>query len=170
MPFTPSFSVAQSTAFWENLIFTDDSTGSDPDIIGRVIFIQKANGAYLSTVSTDYIPWAIADTTKDVNGLITKDYSLLITVQWLDALGEVLYTLTNLYYFGIYDANSLYGIVQAATANPSVLQDVNYWANLGLSFCEKQNAELATQYFQQTKSQGASNRLTNLLSQQIINL
>jgi hypothetical protein len=169
MPITPSFTVQQSSANWTNLVYTDTSTGSDPDIVVRHLYIQKANGAYLSTESTDYMVWAIADLTKDVNGLITQDYSLLMTVEWLDAMGGDLYTKVNLYYLGTYNSNSLYGIVQAATANPRVQFDMNYWSNLGVAFCEKQNAEFATEYYQQVKSQAAINRLTNLLSQPIIN-
>ena len=169
MPLTPSFTVSQSSSDWTNLVFTDDSSGSDVDIVARRIYIQKANSEYLSTAVTDYMDWAIADLTKDVNGLITRDFSLLITVQWLDVTNVVLYTVTNLFYFGVYDANSLYGVCQASVANPSVQWDMNYFSNLGVSLCERQNAQLATQYYQQVKSQAAINRLTNLLSQQIIN-
>jgi len=169
MPLTPSFSIQQSSANWTNLVFTDTSTGSDVLVTSRRIYIQKANSEYLSTAVTDYMDWAIADLTKDVNGLITRDFSLLITVQWLDAADEILYTVTNLYYLGVYNGNSLYGVLQASVANPAVQWDMNYWSNLGRSLCEQQNAELATEYYQQVKSQAAINRLTNLLSQPIIN-
>lgn len=169
MPLTPSFSVQQSSANWTNLVFTDTSTGADAAVTARIIYIQKANGEYLTTENTDFIPWAIADLTKDVNGLITQDYSLLMTVEWLDAMGGVLYTVTNLFYLGIYDSNALYGVVQTAVSNPRVQWDMNYWSNLGVAFCDKQNAAFATEYYQQVKSQAAINRLTWLLAQPIIN-
>jgi len=169
MPLTPSFTVQQSSADWTNLVFTDSSTGSDILVTSRRIYIQKANSTYLSTEDTDYMDWDIGDLTKDVNGLITADFSLLMTVQWLDVTNVVLYTVTNLYYLGVYNGNSLYGVLQASVANPSVQWDMNYWSNVGVSLCEQQNAELATEYYQQVKSQAAINRLTNLLSQPIIN-
>jgi len=169
MPLTPSFTVQQSSADWTNLVFTDTSTGSDVLITARRIYIQKANSTYLSTAVTDYMVWALIDLTKDVNGLITQDFSLLITVQWVDADGDEVEAVTNLYYFGAYGGNELYGVIQAAVANPSVQFDMKYWSNMGISLCEQQNAELATEYYQQVKSQAAINRLTNLLSQPIIN-
>lgn len=169
MSFVQNYSVSQSQSDWTNLTFTDTSTGTDGNIASRVIFIQKSNGAYLSTVATDYIPWSYGEDSIDVNGLITKDYSLLITVQWLDVDGVVLYTLTKLYLFTAYSVNGEYGIIQALTAKPNIQQDRLYWLNLGRLQANISNAELATYYAQQVKSQAAINRAAYLLSNQLTN-
>jgi hypothetical protein len=169
MSFSQNFSVAQSTADWTNLIFTDTSTGSDGAITQRTITIVKSNNAFLTTESTDYIPWPLVDTTIDVNGLITKDYSLLITVQWLDVSGNVLYYKTNLYLFKTYSSNEVYGVIQALTANPNIVRDRLYWIDLSKAHVDLSNAVLATLYFQQIPSQWAIQRVNYLTDNQLTN-
>jgi hypothetical protein len=92
MPLTPDFTVTQSTVDYRDISFADTSTGSDPAITSRRIFLLKTNGDYLPPGTPNYTVWPYDDTTIDIDDQIDRDYALLVTVEWLDVDGETLYT------------------------------------------------------------------------------
>ncbi len=97
MPLTPNFTATQLLGSPNLLEFNDTSTGSDPAVVNRWIYIQQANGTYIvegSNTTTDYteVPYIIDPVTLDV---LTKDVAVQITVEWLDSSDAVLYTKAN---------------------------------------------------------------------------
>lgn len=95
MPFIPLFTVYQPIGNPSAIIFTDISTGSDPNIIERHIYLQKADGTFLvpEGTTTDYIVWPLASATYQVTDILDKDRGLNITVEWDD--GDVGFVLIN---------------------------------------------------------------------------
>lgn len=84
MPFIPSFTAEQLYSRPTILRITDTSTGSDPDINDRQIYLRKADGTYLvpQGITTDYISW-LSDSGNviDIN-VLNVDYALEIKIQW----------------------------------------------------------------------------------------
>lgn len=92
MPLSVSFSVSQPLGEPEIVTIEDESTGSDVAVTQRRVYLKKPDGTYLVPVgtATEYIQWAIADDTIDIDALI-KDWALSIIVQWLNVSNVVLY-------------------------------------------------------------------------------
>jgi hypothetical protein len=131
MAFTQAFTVAQSidaTSF----SVTDTSTGSDSAIAGRRIFPQLADGTYLLPTgnTSGYIDFPLSvGATIDIIGLLTIDYALSITINWVDVSGNTLYTLSQSYDFVGNDEDFMYGLVQGIAANRGILQNQNFIFN-----------------------------------------
>ncbi len=130
MSFTPNFSVAQSTIATDFSI-SDDSIGSDGAISSRRVYLQLSDGSYLnySGATTDYILFPLGNSTLDVVGLLQVDYAISITLQWLNSGNTVLYTKTLSFCFTENDEQQMYSLVQAISANQSILQDNNFVLN-----------------------------------------
>jgi len=128
--FSPAFTAAQAVGFPSQIVFTDTSTGTDGTIVSRRIYLKKADGTFLvpTGTSTEYIAWALADTSTTVDAL-DKDYSLLVTVQWLDAGGAILYDKVVLYGFTLYNETFDYSTTQMLTGNAALFNDNNFWQN-----------------------------------------
>lgn len=139
MPLTENFSVSQSAGLPENLTFTDISTGSDPAVTQRRIYLLQSDGTYLvpTGTSTDYIEWPLATNPITVENLLSQDTALSITVQWLDVSNTVLYTKTAAYGFQAFGENFYYGLVlqQVPITVPAIQQSTNYWENLSMFRC-----------------------------------
>ena len=86
MAFVPNFSISQSLGTPNICTFTDTSTGSDSDIFGMKIYMEKADG----TLLVDGLNWALG-TEREVNKL-NRDYGLYVTVNWVDGSLAILYT------------------------------------------------------------------------------
>jgi hypothetical protein len=132
MAFNPAFTVAQGI---DPTSFTviDSSTGSDPAIVNRNIYLQLSDGTYLTyngAVSTPTpIPFPLsAGTSIDIVGILQVDYAISINVQWLGT-GGILYELTQSYCFVGNDQAFMYGLVQSIAANQALLQNTNYITN-----------------------------------------
>lgn len=131
MSFTPSFTMQQTVLTPNVITITDTSVGTDGTIASRRISFQKADGKYLIPIGSAnpiYVTWALVNLYQDIN-ILDKDYALLINVDWLDAGGNVLYTKSGLFYFTMYLEQFFYTLTQYQAANPSVVNDVNYWDN-----------------------------------------
>lgn len=128
MPLNPLFTVSQPNA--TTISLTDTSTGDNPDITQRRVYLQQADGSYLvpTGTTTDYIYWNYLDASIDIDVLNT-DYALLILVEWLNVGNTVLYSKNGLYGFTWYNENFLYTLTQYQQNNPTVLQDTNYFNN-----------------------------------------
>lgn len=131
MPITPAFTAAQSGLTPSVVTLTDTSTGSDVLITQRRVYFQTNQGAYLvpSGTLTDYATWAYADTSESFD-ILTVDYALSVTVQWLDSSDTVLYTLTQLYCFPQNLKNFFYYLFQQQALSPIVPLDTNYYLNI----------------------------------------
>ncbi len=128
MPLTPLFTVSQPNA--TTIRITDVSTGDNPDITQRRVYLQQADGSYLvpTGTTTDYIEWNYLDASIDIDVLDT-DYALLILVQWLNVGNTVLYSKSGLYGFTWYNEAFLLSLTKYQQNNPSILQDTNYFNN-----------------------------------------
>ena len=142
MSFYQNFSVLQTPANPALLLLEDTSTTSPAttptdyeayDIDSRRIYLQDSNGDYLvpSGVTTDYIEWPLLDNpiTLDV---LTQDQALNVRVDWLDVDGNVLYSKNNNYCLSEFNKQFLYYLIQLQSLTYNIIQDNNYWGNVGV--------------------------------------
>lgn len=127
MPLTPNFTTSQTIGLPNIIDLEDTSTGSDVAVTQRRIYFTKNDGTYIvpSGVTTDYVAWAYASSTKSVD-LLDKDYGLNITVQWLNVSDTVLYTKTILYNFAMYNNDFNYSLVYDEANGLASLNSVNW--------------------------------------------
>jgi len=144
MSFVQNFSVSQ-TLTASNLIITDTSVGTDASIVDRRIFLQKADGTYLtpSGSTTNYIDFPLSAGSSITLNILDTDYSILITVQWLYSSNVVQYFKTTLFDLGQYAINFSYQILQTQVGNPQIVNDNNFWGNLIRLYCDIFNANTA---------------------------
>jgi len=133
MPFVPNFTTSQTAGLPSNVILTDASTGSDPAIVERRVYLVNYAGEYVvaSGNTNNYTVWSILQSSISIDCL-TQDTALQITVDYVDAGGVALYTKTLLAGFTLYNLTFYYSLTQgqAAVANPSyILQDNQYFQN-----------------------------------------
>jgi len=164
MPFTPSFTCSQILGLPSNIMFTDDSDGSDVAIVSRVIYLQTNLNAYLvpSGTTTDYIAWALATNPLTVD-VLTKDYSLTVTTDWIDVNDAVLYTKTIVYVFQRYNIEFDYSLTYSEANGNASINSTNWLMNrmrLTTAISDADNA--ITEASSVTDSQAACDRGTYL--------
>lgn len=162
MALTPSFSASQILGAPSVIVLTDTSTGTDGTLTARRVFIQKTDGTYLVTegTTTDYVEWAIGDTTISID-VLDKDYALQITVQWL-AGTTVTYEETGLYLFYQYSEQFYYNLTQGQTSTPLIINDTSYYDNKMKLRCSIDEAVNATTYNDIHAAQSALDRALEL--------
>ena len=128
MPLTPNFSVTQTPGSPSVVSIADVSTGSDSSVTQRRVYLAKYDGTFLvpENTSTEYVAWALADTSIDIDAL-DKDYSLIITVQWLDVSDAILYAKSTLYGLTGYGEDFDYSMTQMLAVNPNNVNDNNFF-------------------------------------------
>ena len=133
MSFTSNFSVAQTALNPSLVIANDISMGVDVDIAQRRIYFKNSQGEFVvpAGTTTDYVEWVLVNNPINID-LLTKDQALEVRVDWLDAGGTVLYTLTQKYCFSQYGKQFLYYLIQLQSLTFNVIQDTNYWGNVAL--------------------------------------
>lgn len=126
----PSFTATQNIGAPQTIIITDTSTGSDPLVTKRWIYLNTSEGTTITPagVTTAYINWPIADLAISL-AVLNTDYSLNINVLWLDVNGVMLYTRTVLYCFSLYAEQFYYSLTQDQTGVPNIISDSNYYTN-----------------------------------------
>lgn len=126
--FIASFSANQTAGQPSQINFTDTSTGSDGAITQRRIYIAQSNGIFLvqqGTV-TQYENWAWPGLTTTLT-LLSKDISALITVQWLDVSGNILYAYAANYGLTLFNETFDYQLTQNVSGNPLLLEDNGFF-------------------------------------------
>lgn len=134
MPFTPGFTTGQTVGIPNKINFTDTSTGSDPNIVSRRVFMQTAANDYLveQGTTTNYEVWGITsglDPLSIAYDVLKKDMALYVTVQWLDVANIVLYEKAFLTGFTLYNEAFDYTMTQILSGNPLLINDHNFFAN-----------------------------------------
>lgn len=134
MAFAPNFSASQSPQDPNSFELIDTSTGSDAAIVNRNISLQLYNGEYMASdgvVSTDStpIPFPLGDDTIDFTDVLSIDYSISVTMRWLDSGGGTLYSLSQTFCFKENGEDFDYGLTQDLSGNIGLLQDTNYIMN-----------------------------------------
>ena len=171
MALNPSFLTSQTIGAPSIIHFEDNSTGSDGAIVGRRIYLQKADGTYLvpDGTTTDYIVWALVDTTIDVN-VLPVDMALNVRVDWVATGGSVLYTLTKLQLYQLYSNTFYYNTIQLQASMPNVINDSNYWGNVSELQSYIDNAVQAVALGGDiAAAQNACDKATYLISNQNLN-
>lgn len=168
MPISPSFTASQNSGT-PNLIFlTDTSTGSDVTITKRRIYLLQSNGTYLvpAGTNTDYIEWALVDTTTSLNVLI-QDTALSITVQWLTAGNVEVASLTTSFAFTAYNETFYYGLTESQVANANLTASTNWYQTKMILRVELDSAYQAISFASDIFSaQAALNRATFISTNQ----
>ena len=168
MPISPSFTASQNSGT-PNLIFlTDTSTGSDVTITKRRIYLLQSNGTYLvpTGTTTDYIEWALVDTTTSLNVLI-QDTALSITVEWLSASDVVVANKTTSFAFTAYNETFYYGLTESQVANANLTASTNWYQTKMILRVELDSAYQAISFASDIFSaQAALNRATFISTNQ----
>jgi hypothetical protein len=168
MPISPSFTASQNSGT-PNLIFlTDTSTGSDVTITKRRIYLLQSNGTYLvpAGTNTDYIEWALVDTTTSLNVLI-QDTALSITVQWLTAGNVEVASVTTSFAFTAYNETFYYGLTESQVANANLTASTNWYQTKMILRVELDSAYQAISFASDIFSaQAALNRATFISTNQ----
>ena len=168
MAISPSFTASQNSGT-PNLIFlTDTSTGSDVTITKRRIYLLQSNGTYLvpTGTTTDYIEWALVDTTTSLNVLI-QDTALSITVEWLSASDVVVANKTTSFAFTAYNETFYYGLTESQVANANLTASTNWYQTKMILRVELDSAYQAISFASDIFSaQAALNRATFISTNQ----
>lgn len=132
MAITANWSASQNYGSIRNLTLTDTSTGSGTAITGRLVYLIKNNGTYLTPEDsiTDYIFWPYvsgAGDTIDID-VLDKDYCLNISVVFYEG-SSIYQTVTTLTLFTAYSKLFLRQLTQAQEAKPRLITDTNFWQN-----------------------------------------
>lgn len=164
----PNFSISQSLDA-SKITFTDTSTGTDASVTDRRIFLQKVDGTYLVPfgVLTSYIDFPLSAGATQTTQVLSIDYSLNITINWVSITGATLYTKTQLYTFDQFAKNFAYYLLQLQAASPSLANVDNFWQTCMRLYVDIFNAESAlTQGADQFSSQTALNDSNYLVANQ----
>lgn len=141
MAFEPSFTIAQDPLSPSTVVVTDSSTGSDSNITRRIVYISDSAGDYLvpTGTTTDYIEWAIADSTLSVN-ILTEDTAVYAEVKWLDINDTVLYSSSDYFCLAQFNKNFFTYLMQLQGDTPTIPADTNYDSNCALFWSRVQGA------------------------------
>lgn len=105
----------------------DTSTGSDPDLTQRIIYLYQSNGQLLVPAIT----WPIADNTYTFTGL-EQDVALNVRVEVSSSNplpDPSTYTSSQLYAFIQYGQQFYLQLTQDQVATPNIIQDSNWYGN-----------------------------------------
>lgn len=167
MSFVQNYSVTLSVDV-TTFTITDTSTGSDSGIAGRRIFLQKADGTYLVTsgTTTSYIDFPLSSSSITLTGILKQDYSLNITVLWVDINGNTLYSKVALYTFIGNGEQFLYNLGTKQVTTPNLLKDNNYLSNKFQLRLWMDDAVQANGYSDQVTAQQALDRAAFMITNQ----
>lgn len=127
MAFVPNFSLTQNISTPSIITATDTSTGT-PAITDRIIYLQIFNGTYLvgTGVTTTFNDFPVASSSVNLT-VMTKDYSVLATVVWLNG-SSIVGTKTNpLYEFNAYARTYRAKLFKAQSSNPALVNSANFF-------------------------------------------
>lgn len=144
MSLTVSISISQNNGNPSQFIITDTSTGSDPGITERRVYLYTASNTTLvnSGTTTAYTLWPIASSTITMD-VLTRDMGLLVVVQWLTGT-TVTYTYSNSYDFDAYTNVFGYNLtVTKQLSNPQIINATNYFSNKSLLYELIDDADIA---------------------------
>lgn len=126
---TPNFSAAQSVSDTSVVILTDISEGSDNALTERRVYMQLANGNYLTedgiSTTAAYMVWPIADTQVYLS-VLPRSEAPTITVQWMtDA--SITYSKVRKFYFDFADYVFMLGLTMYQVANNNITQNRDWY-------------------------------------------
>lgn len=165
MAFNADFSVSQGIDVTSFQI-QDTSTGSDPNLTGRTISLGLVDAQLLggSTIS-----WPLSDgSSKLINQLLQRDYSLNIGVTWQSSspIPGSTYSKNHIVTFTGNSNQFAYGLLQQIAAQQSITNDNEFMYNLFLINSDIINAERAADFLDQGNSQAALDRIYYMITNQ----
>lgn len=158
MAFEGDFSISQGVNV-QNFTITDTSIGSDPALTGRTIHLYKVDNDELAGEPID---WPLSDgSTKAINGLLTRDYSVNAVVTWQSSspIPGSSYTKSEVITFTGNSNLFAYSLVQQIASNQAITRNKDYLYNLALVNSDILNAERATTYNDQGNAQACLDRV-----------
>lgn len=158
MAFSGDYSASQGIDV-QAFTLTDTSTGSDPNLVARSISLFKTDNTLLGGAA---IAWPLSDgSTKLISGLLTRDFSLNIVVNWTSSspIPGSSYSKAGIVTFTGNSNEFAYGLLQQIAANQSITNDNGFLYNLALVNSDIRNAERATTYADQGNAQAALDRI-----------
>jgi hypothetical protein len=160
MAFNAGYSVSQGLDP-ANMTFTDTSTGSDPALTGRTIYLYQADNSLLGGAPID---WPLtAGATITINGLLNWDYSLNGVVVWTSSApipGSV-YVKAQIITFDGNSNDFAYSLLQQVSSNQAITRNTYYFYNLALVNSDILNAGRANSYGDEGAAQQSLNRIYN---------
>lgn len=160
MSFTANYSVSQGLDP-ANFSITDTSTGSDPNLTGRTIYLYQADNSLLGGTAID---WPLSmGTSISINGLLNWDYSLNGVVVWTSSspIPGSTYVKAQVITFTDNSNEFAYNLVQQIASNQGITRDTNYLYNLALVNSDILNADRCDFYGDQGNAQQCLNRIYN---------
>lgn len=152
MAFNGNFTAVQSSDI-SGFTITDTSSGADGGLTDRQVFIYTVSGALLTGAVID---WPIANGPLVLTGILPKDYSLSILVNWISSSplpSPSTYSKTsintftgNTYYF-------LLGLIQEIAAQQGITNDNQFLVNMNILYTYLDNANLSQAYNNQGNAQ-----------------
>jgi hypothetical protein len=165
MSFSANFSVSQGLNV-ANFTLTDSSSGSDPALTGRTVYLYEVDNSLLGG---SVIDWPLAlGSTLSINGLLTRDMALNIVIVWHSSspIPGSTYTKTEVVAF-VGNSNAFaYSLVQQIASNQAITKDANYLYNLALVNSDILNAERCANFSDQGNAQECLNRIYNFVVNQ----
>lgn len=156
--FSGDFSISQGLDV-TSFTIQDTSTGSDPNLTGRTISLYLVDNSLLGG---SIINWPLSDgSTKLISGLLQKDYSLNISVQWSSSspISGSTYSKSHIITFTGNSNQFAYGLLQQIAANQAITNDNGFLYNLFLINSDINNANRANTFLDQASAQDALNRI-----------
>lgn len=158
MAFNGLFTISQGTDA-TTFSIQDTSTGSDPNITDRRIFLNLYDGTTLTPPNngTPYIDWPLSDGSSiTLTGILPRDYAINIVVQWISSnplAPPSTYTFTLLNDFVANTKLFAYGLSEMQSGNPLLINDNGYFQNKSKLLVLIQDSLDAVAYNDQTTAQ-----------------
>jgi hypothetical protein len=155
--YTPSQGVSIS-----NIILTDTSTGSDPNLTGRTVYLYQTDNSLLGGATIDW-PLSSGSILTISNILVPWDYSLNILVTWQSSspIPGSSYSKINIATFTGNSNSFAYSLLQQISSNQAITRNTDYLYNLALVNSDILNAIRANDFGDIGAAQEALNRIYN---------
>lgn len=158
MAFIGDFTVTQGVDV-QAFTVVDASTGSDPNLTGRTVSLYLQDNQLLGG---SVISWPLSDgSSKLISGLLLRDYSLRIVVDWASSspIPGSTYSATHIVTFTGNSNQFAYGLLQQIAANKAITKDNGFMNNLFLINSDINNANRANNFEDQGSAQDALDRI-----------
>lgn len=166
MALTVSISVTQNNGSPSQFLISDTSTGSDPGITSRRVYLYKADNTTLvnSGTTAAYTLWPIASSSITMD-VLTRDTALMFVIQWMTGT-TVTYALTGYYAFTAYTNTFLYSLSVDQSTNPTIISATDYFANKTKMYSYLKEVGTAISFNDTVKSQLALDLAYNMIVNQ----
>jgi len=165
MAFNGAFTVT-SLIVPGSFVINDTSTGSDGNISTRRIYLYQADGTLLTG---NFINFPLTSGSSITLNVLTQDYDLLIIVQWVSSSPlppPSAYSASGLFNFVGNSRQFLDQLIGSIQSNPGIVQNSNFWMNLGIVQTEIDNSIQAALTGQQASAQRALNNIQHFIVNQ----